>query len=115
MTYTGQNIEIYQGDTRTLTVTVYDLNGNIAPITGASIKWVVYKRSSGKIYISKTVGSGIAITDDLNGLFEIALVRDDTLVLLGNYKHECELVDTSSNYSTIFTGYFKITASKANN
>ena len=115
MTYTGQNIEIYQGDTRTLTVTVYDLDGKITSISGASIKWVVYKRSSGKIYVSKTVGSGITITDGANGLLEIALLRDNTLNLLGNYKHECELVDTSNNYSTIFTGYFKVIASKANN
>ena len=115
MTYTGQNIEIYQGDTRTLTVTVYDLDGKITSISGASIKWVVYKRSSGTIYISKTVGSGITITDGANGLFEIALPRDDTLNLLGRYNHECELKDGSNNYSTIFTGYFKVIASKANN
>jgi hypothetical protein len=115
MTYTGQNIEIYQGDTRTLVVTVYDLDGVITPITGSSIKWVVYKPSSGAIYISKEVGSGITITDGANGIFEITLDRDDTLILLGRYNHECELKDSSDNYSTIFTGYFKVYASRADN
>jgi hypothetical protein len=115
MTYTGQNIEIYQGDTRTLTVTVYDLDGNIAPITGATLKWVVYKLSTSAIYISKITGDGITITGGPNGLFEIALLNADTLNLLGNYNHECELVDESNNVSTIFTGYFKVIASKANN
>jgi len=117
MTYTGQNIDnFFQGDTRTLVVTVYDLNGAITPITGATaIKWVTYKRSGGTIYITKILGDGITITDGANGLLEITLDRDDTLNLLGHYNHECELVDASNNYSTIFTGYFKITASKANN
>jgi len=115
MTYTGQNIEIYQGDTRTLTVTVYDLDGNITSIAGSTLKWVVYKLSTSAIHISKTTGDGITITDGPNGLFEIALLKVDTLNLLGNYNHECELVDESGNISTIFTGYFKIIASKANN
>ena len=94
MTYTGQNITLYQGDTRTLVVTVYDLDDNITPIAGSSIKWVVYKRSGGAIHVSKTVGSGITITDGPNGIFEIALARDDTLSLLGRYNHECELKDS---------------------
>lgn len=116
MTYTGQNVEIYQGDTRTITVTVYDSNDQIISITGAQgIKWVVYKRSSGVIYIQKSIGSGITITDGPNGVFEIVLANSDTLNLLGTYNHECELKDASGNISTIFTGYFKVTTSKANN
>jgi hypothetical protein len=116
MTYTGQNIQIFQGDTRTLTVTVYDRNDDVTSIAGATgIKWVVYKRTTGTIYLEKSLGSGITITDGPNGLFEIALANADTINLLGKYNHECEFVDASNNVSTLFTGYFTVTASKANN
>lgn len=116
MTYTGQNVNIFQGDTRTVTVTVYDRNDNVTSIDGATaIKWVVYKRTTGIIYLSKSLGSGITISDGPNGVFEIELENADTLNLLGRYNHECELIDSSSNITTLFTGYFNIIESKANN
>jgi hypothetical protein len=110
MTTTGQNLEMVQGDTRKVVVTVYDQIDTPLNITGCDITWILYKSPS-TIKLTKTVDSGIVLTSPLLGVFEILLESEDTINLLGEYKHECRLEDVSNNASTIFTGSFKISAS----
>ena len=114
MTETGQNLEVYQGKDKLIDATIYDTAGAELDISGSTFEWVVYRPTSGEIVLTKTVGSGITIIDAPNGLIRITLVPDDTLTLLGNYNHECELTDATSKIDTVFTGYFKVIASKTN-
>ena len=113
MTYTGQNIEIYQGDTKYIDVTVDDGSGNYVNITGCAVAWVVYRPTSGDVVLSKTTVSGVSITDEAGGKFRITLYPVDTENLFGQYNHEGELTDPQSNVFTLFTGYFKVFGSKA--
>ena len=74
---------------------------------------MVYRPTSGDIILTKTTSSGITITNPTGGIFRITLSDTDTASLLGQYNHEGEFTDTIGNISTLFTGYFKVFASKA--
>lgn len=111
MTRTGQNVEIYKGDDRTLEVTIYDAYGNISDLYGASCNWVVYKITQGTIVISKSSPSQITLS---SGIAFIPLVPADTENLFpGNYLHEGEITDNYGHVTTAFTGKFTILDSKA--
>jgi len=112
MTFTGQNVTVYQDTNRTLEVTVYDADGAPLPISGYYFNYVVYKPTTGQVVITKTVGSGITITDGDNGIFEVDLVPAELTPLLGQYNHECGSITPAGSDNVIFTGYFKVIASK---
>lgn len=112
MTYTGQNLELYQGKDRIIEVTVYDDAGAPLDISGYTVTWVVYKPTTGVIVLTKTTADGIVLTVPASGIMEITLVPEDTQSLLGQYNHEGEITTPGGKQDVIFTGYFKITASK---
>jgi hypothetical protein len=112
MTYTGQNLEVYQGKDRIIEVTVYDGYGAPLNITGSDFTWVVYRPTPGNIVLTKTTTSGINLTVPASGLMEITLAPQDTINLLGQYNHEGEITTPTGAQDTIFTGYFKVYASK---
>ena len=114
MTETGQNISIYQGDYRKLVIPIYQEDEiTLQPLTDvAYVTWVVYKPTPGTIYLTKNLASGIAL--DPTGIITITINTIDTLNLLGNYSHECEIVDTNFHRITVLTGYFNVIKSKAN-
>ena len=113
MTKTGQNVEIYQGDFRVLEILILDENDLPRDITNCTFIWNVYKPSADFIYIEKTTASGIIITNASGGLIEITLNPEDTATMLGQYNHECELVDPNSRPFTVTTGFFRVYGSKA--
>ena len=112
MTKSGQNVTMYQGDYRILEVTVLDENDAPRDVTGCLVTWVVYKPTTKFVELTKIVGSGISAP--VGAVFEITLEPEDTLNLLGQYNHECEITDGSSHPFTILTGYFKVFSSEAN-
>lgn len=112
MTVTGQNLELYQGKDRVIEVIVYDGYDNRLNITGSDFTWVVYRPTPGSIKLTKTTGSGIILTVPVSGIMEITLVPADTQNLLGQYNHEGEITTPTGKQDTIFTGYFKVIASK---
>jgi hypothetical protein len=112
MTISGQNVDIIQGESRKVEVTVTDQNGNLLDISNSAICWAVFKQSDS--VFTKTVDNGIKLTDPTKGIFEITVAHEDTLNLIGSYKHECRLTDIDGNSSVIFTGSFNVFASKTN-
>lgn len=96
---------------------VKDTNGNTiyepCDLTGAIIKWGLKKTvNSLEILVTKTIGSGITVTDAVNGKYTIKLEPDDTKPLKADtYYHECEITDNSGNVSTSFIGFVKINPS----
>lgn len=104
MTATGQNFEMYQGDDKILRVTVLDDDDNAVDITGTTIAWGIYRRTQGNIVLNKNTSSGISLTAPGSGIFEINLIRANTLSLQGRYLHEAEMTDLNGNHSTLFTG-----------
>lgn len=53
--------------------------------------------------LTKTIGSGITVTDAAAGKFTVALDPADTLKFSGGYYHEAKAFDVSRPY-TIVTG-----------
>lgn len=97
---------MFSGDTKTIEVTVRDELAVVVDLTGASIQWKLAKSpASQSTKISKSTTSGITITDATNGVFQVSLDAADTANLSGTYYHEAEVLDASSNKTTVMSGY----------
>lgn len=97
-------MNLYAGDTKIIEVTVTENNSPV-DLTGASIKF-------GFDTVLKEVGSGITITDAVNGIFEVKLDPKDTQDLSGLKYYECEVTDNVGNVSTVLNGTLVITKSR---
>jgi len=96
---------IFQGDDETLRVTVENENRETVDISGASsIEYGIFDDSGSQL--SKSLNSGISITDGANGVFEVLISSGDTSSLSGDFRHEAEIVDGDT--STLFQGKIKI-------
>ncbi len=107
---TGQDVEMIAGDTRNLNITVFDEdNGGNKNIANATIKWVLYNEETDTTTLTKTLGSGITITNGLFGQFTVAITPANTVSLTpGVYYHEVEVTDETGNVSTVLTGHITI-------
>ena len=105
MTSINQDFTMYAGDSKTLTVTVTDGAGAAKNITSATITWKMLEEQGGTVKLTKTVGSGIALTTPSSGIFTVTIAAADTSAFLaGQYYHEAEVTDSGSLVSTVLTG-----------
>lgn len=104
------------GDHLEFVVAVTDAAGAPANLTGAmAIKYVITRQGSGgqpsgPALVSKTLGSGIAVTDAAGGIFTVTLEDGVTGSLAGSYRHEAEVTDVEGRISTVFVGTYVVTA-----
>lgn len=98
-------VEMMRGDARQMKVTAKDEDGQLLPLTGLTISYVISKKVGAEALTTKTIGSGITVTDAPNGAFTIDLLKSDTSTKIGEHYHECQLVgaDPQKPY-TLFTG-----------
>lgn len=93
-----QNIELFQGETKRLNVTVYDENREVVTVPGdALLVYVItdYKPTDANQILKKEVGAGISIS---GGQILVDLFRADTLELSpGRYYHELRWYDNMIN------------------
>ena len=109
MTITGQNFEVYQGDNKTVIVTVRNQDGSLTNLTGYNAVWCAYRQTPDTIVILKTTTSGITIPDPLSGELHIDLGQTDTAALTtSNYGHQCEIEDSFGNHATVMAGYMRV-------
>jgi hypothetical protein len=110
---TGQNFEVFQGDTKDIFIDVVDENGAALDLSSYdAIHWVAYKPTTKEEILSKTLGSGITVPS--LGVIKISLVPADTEILTPLiYAHECEISDGTNVVSTVCTGTMKVIYSKA--
>ncbi len=104
----SEKIEFVSGDSKRLVVSVTDDNDTAVDLTGAVISWQLARSVYGSAEISKSVGSGIAITDAVNGEFTVTLDPLDTDALEGDFYHEAQVTDTLGDISTVFSGNITI-------
>lgn len=103
------------GDYLELAVTVVDEAGDAVDISGASA--IRYGISAigpgggpqGPALVTKSLGSGIAITNGAGGIFTVTLASGDTAALLGTYFHEAEII-VDGKVSTVFRGDITVAA-----
>lgn len=100
---TGQDFDIYAGNTATITFTVVDGDGAAKDIGGATILWRAARDGIRKRVVLRKTGS--VSGDGSGGVFTVALAATDTANLkAGKYYHEAKVTDASSNVATVTTG-----------
>ena len=107
MTKIKQDFDLYAGNSRILEVTVTDESDEAAlDLTGATtVTWIMADKPGGIASITKTLGSGVTVTDAVNGILQvIILAADSKIVTPGRYYHEVFLVDLSARPFTITVG-----------
>lgn len=106
-----QNESFHRGEdiTLRLEVTTTGVGGGPAvDITGWAISFSMQRRTPGSIVLSKTVGSGITITDGPNGRADVVLSDDDTNALIpGDYDYDLKRTDSDSE-AVLTTGTLTI-------
>jgi hypothetical protein len=107
MTAKGQNFEMFQGDTTTITISVLDTAGSAVNISGYAASWVMYVPTTHETILEKTTvsGGGITIADPSTGVITIALLPVDTENITPRlYNHECEITLDTDNVYTVAVG-----------
>lgn len=94
---------MYAGDYITLDFTAKEESGAALNLTGLTLKWSLGRTSDGPPLLTKTIGSGITVTDAAAGKFKVELDQADTQKFSGAYYHEAKAFNVSRPY-TIFTG-----------
>lgn len=101
---TAQPFEMFSGDTKDLNVTVLNQDSAVVDLTGASVDFTISKKPGGAALVTKTVGSGIVLTDPTNGVMDITLNPADTVSLKGAYHYQCRVTDVSLRETTVLFG-----------
>lgn len=85
------------------TVTV---NASPLDLTGATIKTEFRDLFSGALVKTLEIGTGITVTDAVNGVFQVdAFIVD---IPVGNHKHDVQITLADSRVKTYITGSWEI-------
>lgn len=107
MTEVNQDFDLHAGNSRVLEVSVTDKSDtSVLDLTGVTtLTWVMSNKPGGTAEVTKTLGSGVVITDAVNGILQVTLVDTDTKdVTPGRYYHEVFMIDSSARPFTITIG-----------
>lgn len=102
-------VDVRQGNTRTIAVTITDEDGNGVDLSGVDAEYVVsepYDEDEAAV-VTKTDASGIDYPDPTSGELEIRLDTDDTDLDPRRYRHELKL-DGADWTVTAFVGALRI-------
>ena len=109
MVATGQDIELYAGDSTQIDVQIFATDGTtVLDLSGTTVNWAltsVYDKSRLLIVKTSAVSGQVTITDATNGLVTILVEPVDTRNLGGQpYYHEVEVIDLAQATVTVLTG-----------
>lgn len=107
------NLSVFWGEDKTLQDTIYQSDGStVQNITGWLITFVVTAYGNPEaIFITKTVGDGITLSNPTQGVLQIALGSEDTLVMRpGEYSYEIRRTGAGAE-SMLTYGLFTILGS----
>jgi hypothetical protein len=100
VTHTFQDHDVYQGQTWVNTVTIYESETSATPdnIIGWALEATFAPTNTGTTDsdLTKTVGSGITITDGVNGVCTITLTAANTLEMDGEYEWALWVIDSGA-------------------
>lgn len=102
-----EDVEMFSGETKEIEVHVVDDAGNDVNLTGYSISWILSRYYGGTAVITKTVGSGITVTDAAHGLFKITVTATESAGYAGQYVHRA-LIDLSGVKAMVLAGTFVV-------
>lgn len=104
-----QNLTMFIGEDKTLTVAIQKADGSVQPIDDWSLSWMVKKRAADAnddaVIVKQSFDSpdGITITDPTAGLCTIGIVDTDTDPLQPRiYHHELKRMDEGAETVLIY-------------
>lgn len=106
MTERGQNMELAEGDDKTIVVTVSEEDGTSKDLTDASVEYELSRYRGGSATISEDTSTGVSITNATGGEVEVSLDSSDTSSLNDDrvYYHKLVVTDSNGVISTVLTG-----------
>jgi hypothetical protein len=117
MAETGQDVEMWEGDSLTISIAVTQADGSFVSLVGATARWWMGKhpRAEGSnIYIQKSSPSD-GVTVDTGGTphgLVVTILPADTIGLRkGTHYHEAEVTDALGRVSKVAIGAFKLNPS----
>ena len=96
----SENIFI-AGDDATITITAKDESGAVIPLGSSDIDWKMINIKDSTDFLTKSIASGVSITDAPNGIFVVTLPNSDTEGRSGEYNQEAKITDGSGNFSRL--------------
>ncbi len=111
-----QNIEVYAGEDRTVTLTARDSSNNVVNLTGKTLAFNVGRRPNDPTLMTAVLtytGSTVSTTA---GTYTVAIVAGDTDDLTpGNYQHQTDATTVSTGaLSVVCIGVFRIRGEVSN-
>lgn len=95
---------LYAGESRVLNNTISDSAGNPVNLSGATITFKAAKRRNGAAIITKSIGSGITVTNAGAGQHTVTLDPADTAALRGVLFWHIRVTDVGGRVSTTNIG-----------
>src|SRR5262245_11183850 len=99
----GANAVMYAGDSKLLAITIGDRSGAAVNLAGATITYAIVELVPGGAPVTrltKTLADGVGVGGAGNNVVNVQLAEADTAALVGEYRHELEIVDSAGNIST---------------
>lgn len=108
-----QSFELFAGDDLDLQITVRNADDALYDLTNAAIAWKVAQTVNSAALISKSVGAGITISNQVTnkGEFVVTLTASDTTLTPRYYYHEADITPPGGKRSTVIYGQVLIKAS----
>lgn len=102
------DVKVVKNTNARIEFSVKNRSGNSINITDYDIKWQIKKSLNGIPLITKTTqDSGIILTDEVNGKFQVKIEPEDTNSLpAGEYYHEALLTTPAGEYVTLTNNEF---------
>ena len=103
MAATAQDWSMHKGDSKDITVTVYDGDGATVTLTGATIVWGMATDYDETAIVTKTTAAADITISGSD--FSFSLDPTDTSGLAaGQYYHEAQVTDSGGDVATVMTG-----------
>jgi len=106
VTATKQDFTVYQGESKTLQLTIVDGAAAAKNLTGISaVTWRLGPLGGGAAALTKSLAAGVTVVGATSGRIDVALATADTAALAaGHYLHLTEVIDVAGDTETVTVG-----------
>lgn len=99
-------LEFVAGDTWEIDALMLDADGNPFDLTGAGIVWTLNDTRGRVNYLTRSVGSGVTITDAPGGRCTISVSPAlSAAIIPGTYRDQCRVTAAGGSVSVEWQGY----------
>lgn len=105
--------ELWQGDTWEPGTITASISGTVINFTGYTAKMEIRNAISNDVILTLQNGSGITLST--LGVITIVMTAVQTSALIGDYKYDLQITDTSSKKRTYTYGTIGVTADTTDN